>query len=392
MSRALCAAVLFGCASCGRREVSAASNAAAKPSSLAHAAPAGGADSSVDEPAGWPALVRDERWDAAWRALDALPQASQSRPEMRYVRARVALARGDGATALPLLGGLESMLPLLAGDVDRRRAEAELAAGDFALAGEWFSARSSASAQLEALRAFEKANDVRRARTAADRVVAAEKKSHAQEAEARSARARLAAPPGDAERADARWVATLGADTSAASDALTLLSKVDPAHPLTARELLVRAQTLSEAGRPDDALRALDLVPTAPGVDKVHRRDRLRARAMVLYHARGRWSEAARALFECAALGGAEAAEDAFHAARALSRADRDEEAIRGYEDVERRYATSPWAEQAAFYAPYLRMLHGEWRDCARGFDAYVHDHPSARRACRRRSVQAPRG
>jgi soluble lytic murein transglycosylase len=375
---ALSVAVALGCAACGRPDASAASNPRpAASSSVAASSAADRPDAALDEPRAWPALVRDERWDAAWRALSALQPAFQSRPEVRYVRARVALARGDGAAALPLLDGLESMLPLLAADVDRRRAEAELEAGDFEQAGEWFAARSNASAQLEASHAFEKAADVRRARAAADHVVAAEKKTHAQEAEARAARARLASPPGDSDRADARWLATVGADAPGAADALSLLSKLDPGHPLTARDLVVRAQTLSEAGHTDEALRALELVVTAPCVDKVSRRERARARAMVLYHARGRWSEAAKALSESAALGGPDAAEDEFHAARALSRADRDEEAIRGYEGVERRYPTTPWAEQAAFYIPYLRMLHGEWRDCSRGFDAYVHDHPA---------------
>jgi soluble lytic murein transglycosylase len=94
---------------------------------------------------------------------------------------------------------------------------------------------------------------------------------------------------------------------------------------------------------------------------------------MTLYRARGRYSEAAKALAECAAAGGAAAAEDAFHAARALSRADRDEEAIRDYRDVQRRYPGTPWAKQAGFFVPYLQMLHGEWRDCARGFEEYLH-------------------
>jgi soluble lytic murein transglycosylase len=96
---------------------------------------------------------------------------------------------------------------------------------------------------------------------------------------------------------------------------------------------------------------------------------------MALYRARGRWSEAAKVLTECSGAAGTKGAEDAFYAARALSRADRDEEAIRGYEDVERRFRKSPWAEQAAFLAPYLRMLHGEWTACSRGFDAYLTAH-----------------
>src|SRR5258708_3496809 len=335
-----------------------------------------GSPTPVEEPATpWPSLVRDEQWDAAWRALDALPVADKSRPEVRYVRSRVALVRGDAAAALPLLEGLEAMLPLLADDVGRRRAEAQLAVGPFVEAGEWYAARATPSSQLDAARAFEKARDARRSRAAADRVVASDRRTRAQEGEARALRVRLAESPGDPQPAAARWPATQGADLAAAADGLALVDKLEPRHPLTAQELFVRARALSEAGRADDALRAIELVAGAPGADKVTNLDRARARATALYSARGRWSDAARALEECAGAGGANAAEDAFHAARALSRADRDEEAIRAYEEVQRRFPKSTWAASAAFFVPYLRMLHGDWRDCARGFDVYSRAH-----------------
>jgi soluble lytic murein transglycosylase len=298
---------------------------------------------------------------------------------VRYARARVALARGDGASALPLLEGLEAGLPLLADDLAHRRAEAMLVAGPYADAGVWFAARPAASSQLDAARAFERAKDPKRARAAADRVLASDKRSLAQEGEARALRVRIADPVGDPERADARWLATLGAATAAASsaDALALVARLDPAHSLTAQELMLRARTLSDAGRLDDALHAIDLAGGAPGAEKLSNLDRARARGTALYHARGHGSEAAKVLTECAGAGGPNAAEDAFHAARALSRADRDDEAIRGYEDVERRFPKTRWAEQAAFFVPYLRMLHGEWRECAHGFDAYLAAHAS---------------
>lgn len=321
----------------------------------------------------WPALVRDEQWDEAWRALEALSERDRARAEIRYVRARVALYRGDDATVPALLDGLESALPLLADDIARRRAEAKLAVGPFAEAGAWFSERTTAAAQLDAARAFEKAKDLRRARAAADRVIGYPKRTRAQEAEARALRVRIADPLGDTERDDARWLVLHGADLAAASDALALVARVDPSHPLSAQELLVRAHTLSDAGRTDDALHAIDLSAAAPGAAEIGNADRGHARGMALYHARGRSLEAAKTLTETAGTGGPNAAEDAFHAARALSRADHDEEAIRAYEDVRRRFASTRWAQHAAFYSPYLRMLHGEWRECARGFDAYLH-------------------
>jgi soluble lytic murein transglycosylase len=325
----------------------------------------------------WPALVRDERWDAAWRTLEALPDAAKSAPEVRYVRARVALERGEPGAALPLLEGLESSLPLLAEDIGRRRAEAKLVVGPYADAGEWFLARAAPAAQLDAARAFEKAQQPHRARVAVDRLLANDKRTRAEEAEGRALRIRIADAPDDGARADARWLATAGADQPAAADALSLVAKLDPTHPLASQEFMQRAHVFADAGRVDDALRAIEQVSGAPGADKVPAADRARARGMALYRARGRYSEAARALSESAAAGGTHAAEDAFLAARSLSRADRDEEAIRSYEDVQRRFAKTTWADQAAFFVPYLRMLHAEWRECAHGFDAYLRAHPT---------------
>jgi soluble lytic murein transglycosylase len=345
-------------------------------------------DAVASDPAAhvaWPLLVREQRWDGAWRALEALPEAERSPAEVRYVRARVALARSDAAAALPLLEGLEVALPLLAEDIAWRRATAKLAVGPFDEAGEWFAARPDADAQLEAGRAFEKANAPGRARLAADRVLRIGRRTRAQEAQARALRVRVVDPPGDEELADARWLATSGADVSPV-DGVALLARIDPKRPLAADELLVRARVLSEAGRTDDALRAIELAAGAPGGDRTSELDRARARGNALFHARGRSVEAAKALGECAGAGGPHAAEDAFHAARALSRGDRDEEAIRGYQDVERRFPRSTWADDAAFFGPYLRMLHAEWQPCASGFDAYLRAHANGehRRDARR--------
>ncbi len=328
----------------------------------------------------WRVLVGDERWNAAWRALEALPEADKARPDVRYVRARVALARGDAAAVLPLLDGLESALPLLAEDIAGRRASARLVVGPFEEAAEWWAARPAPSSQLDAARAYEKAKDARKARAAADRVLSSSRRTRSQEAEARALRIRIAESPAEQEQADARWIATYGADV-VPGDSLLNVTRLDPRHPLSAQELMVRAHTLSDAGRTDEALHAIDGVAGAPGAEKVSELDRMRARGTILFRARGRSGEAAKALAECAGAGGPHAAEDAFHAARALSRADRDEEAIRGYEEVARRYPKSTWADEAAFFMPYLRMLHAEWKRCASGFDDYLRSRPTGERA-----------
>ena len=378
-------AILALATACGRSGDSRAPSPATPPavaSSVAVSSPPVAGDAASEA---WPVLVRDEQWDAAWRELTALPEAEKARPEIRYVSARVALARGDEASALTLLDGLESALPLLVADIERRRAEAKATVGPYAEAAEWFAARTTPGAQLDAARAFEKAGDLRRAHAAADRVVAGEKRTRAQEADARALRVRLfikgpadtSDAGADTARGDARWLAIQGADLPAAADALAMLARVDPSKPLTGQEWLARADTLSTAGHVDAALRAIESAAAAPPPDRATPAMRTHARAMALYHARGRYQEAARALSEAAALGGKNAAQDSFYAARALSRADRDDEAIAGYERVERRYAKTPWAEQAAFLVPYLQMLHGQWRECARGFREYGAAYPA---------------
>jgi soluble lytic murein transglycosylase len=364
-------------AACGRHQVAATPEGpgTAQPAAAASVA---AADATPAEATPWQTLVRNEQWDAAWRALEALPDADHSPPELRYVRARVALYRGDGAAAIPLLAGLETALPLLADDVFRRRAEAEFVSGSPLDAAEYFAARPLPSSQLDAARAFEKAHDMRRARTAVERVLAADKHTRVQEAEARALRLRLTDGVDETDAADARWLAVQGADLPSASDALAMLARVDAKHPLTAQECMARARVLSDAGHIDEALHAIDLAAGAPDAGKVSRLERSRLRAMTIYRARGRWGEAAKELAECAAAGGPRAAEDAFHAARALSRANRDEEAIRAYRDVVRRYNGTSWAKEAGFYVPYLQMLHGDWKDCASGFDQYLHPPPGS--------------
>src|SRR5690242_9074296 len=79
----------------------------------------------------WIDAVRLERWADAASRIDALPEPDRTRPEMRYVRARAAIGAADSARALPLLEGLEQALPLIAADVDRYRAEAQLAVGPY---------------------------------------------------------------------------------------------------------------------------------------------------------------------------------------------------------------------------------------------------------------------
>jgi soluble lytic murein transglycosylase len=377
---------------CARHDSPApASVASAGSASGAGAAEAAAAAASV--PAAWQDAVRLERWDQAWRELGALDAAEQSKPEVRYAKARVAMARGEAAEAIAPLEGLEGELPLLADDVKRWRAEAELLVGPYEAAGDWFGSRGTPAMQVKAAQAFEKGKLPVRARAACDRLVTMEHRTRAQEAEGRAIRVRLASASdatGDAIAADdARWLATRGADLGVAKDAEAALAKLDPKHPLTTDELLLRASTLADASKADDALHALEQLGGAPG-RRVPTLERLRAKGDALFKARGRYSEAARVLHECAAAGGPHVAEDAFHSARALARADRDEEAITALAHVAHQHAKTTWGDEAAFLLGRLQLLHGRWRDAARALDDYATRYPNGaekRDAARDRAI-----
>ena len=134
---------------------------------------------------------------------------------MRYVRARAAVGTSDGARAVALLEALDPALPLLAADIARWRAEAQLLAGPYAPAAAYFSRSHGARDLTRAADAYLKAGDVPAARATAERAVAAAAhgKSSREEASARMKRAEIArSAGGDAAEAaaepDLRWVAT----------------------------------------------------------------------------------------------------------------------------------------------------------------------------------------
>src|SRR5262249_43302759 len=154
-------------------------------------------------------------------------------------------------------------------------------------------------------------------------------------------------------------------------DAEATLAKADASHPLTADELMTRGRAFAEAGRTNEALTSFERAGSAVG-RPVPPLERLRARADALFKSHGRYLEAQSAFAQAAQQGNLHAPEDAFMAARSLARADRDDEAIRDYEALERKYPRTTWADQAAFHAARLHLLHGKWREAASGFDAYL--------------------
>jgi soluble lytic murein transglycosylase len=325
----------------------------------------------------WVEDVRRQRWKSAAAKLDKLPASEQKLPEIRYVRARVALSLGDAETAAERLDGLDVSMPLLANDIGRHLAEARLVVGPFEKAAEYFGSHATPASLLAAAGAYEKAHEIVHARSVCQRVVGFAHKTRLEEAEARACELRLSVGPEGATLAagDARWISVHAPDSTWGKEADQALQRLAPSHPLLGEELLIRAQAFADAGRTDDALRALDKVAGAPA-PKVPHLVELRLRGDILYKTRGRALEAARVLDESAAAGGSHVLEDAFHAARALARADHDDDAAYRFARLAKNHPGTRWGDEAQFFVPYLALLHGKWREAALGFDEYARAYP----------------
>ncbi len=319
----------------------------------------------------WRDAVRKGAWNDAATAIDALTDAEKKQPELVYLRARVAFEQKDFSRVVALLENVEAALPLLADSIAKRRALAELEVGPYDKAAEYFSAHPGAEAQLDASRAYERAGNPARSTIAADHAVSESDRTRAQEAEARGRRLRLGLKNSNDNVADAKWLALHAPDLPDGRDAMETLAHLDPAHPLTGVELLDRAKAFADAGRTDEAIAAIDASVRAPSPN-VTIPVRLRAKADALMHDRKRAMDAARAYDAAVNASGTNDAEDAVHAARAMSHADHDDEAIARYAGILARFPRTPWAEQAAFLGARLELLHGRWTKAAADFDAYV--------------------
>ncbi len=307
----------------------------------------------------WQDAMHEERYADALKSMG--PAAATDPPIMRFGRARAAVETNDAPQALLALEGLETLLPLLADEIARLRARCKAIAGPFGEAGDWFASKPSAADQLDAGRAYENAKDNQKARAAAAHVISANKRARKQEADARALRIRVRDGYDADVVADARWLFVHGADFSAAKDATIV---IDAQHLVFApADWIGRARVLADAGRADDAVAAFDQS------QKPHEK-KPRDKADLLMRARGHYDEAARLYMD--AFDTTHSAEDLVSSARALSRQNKDVEAIARYDDAIKQFPQSPQADEAAFLAARLTMLLGHWADACKRLDDYA--------------------
>lgn len=326
-------------------------------------------------PLSYPEAVRLRDWTTALRLLEAAPAAEQARPEVRYLRGRIALELGDPKAALQAVADLEGKAPLLAPEIRQLRAEAHLAAGNADEVVAYYGAQTEPTAWLVAARALADAERWNEARVWADKIVAASAKQRSQsfKAEARALRARIAEAQGHRYQAiaDHRWLALEAPTEELADGSPDALVRLDPKQRLTKAQHMKRAEALARAGRLEAVERELEALKKAPGATPTEA-ETTSVLAEALYRSRRDYVRAAELFARAARLSPVQRDRHLYFEANSLSRAHRDAEAIKKYDALVRAYPKSTWADSAQYSAARLRFIDGQWKAAVDAYASYL--------------------
>ncbi len=135
------------------------------------------------------------------------------------------------------------------------------------------------------------------------------------------------------------------------------LQELAPSAKWSDDDRLDRAERWLDAHQYDTALAEIEAIKPAK-TDKRLRARVLHLRGLVLFRTRENYAEASKLLGEAAALGGSGHAEDAFMAAQALARADKDAQAVRAYREFARKNPKHKRAADALHDAAWLELRH----------------------------------
>ena len=148
--------------------------------------------------------------------------------------------------------------------------------------------------------------------------------------------------------------------------------------PLGPADRIARAKQLTAAHLWDQAIAELALVPKAglpPGLGD--QRDYWTG--TTLYEMRRRYGDAGNLLLAVYPRLGDAAAEAMFHGARALSRADRDDEAIAWYHKVVDGFPNSAYAQEAQFLSGWLEFNRGHFKAAIPQLEAALAKYPHSK-------------
>ena len=172
--------------------------------------------------------------------------------------------------------------------------------------------------------------------------------------------------------ADADGGTTQAARDGGAPEPLALQAPPPPP-PRDERHAQTAGHAVAQTPAARAIIQALSSAPPAGG-KPVARGEMLHARGMALFRAR-EYEAAVVAFREAAAAASGHEPEDLHYAARALSRADRDADAVKAYHAMVARYPRSPFAEKSAYYAARLELLGGHFKEAAQAYTRYLAAH-----------------
>jgi soluble lytic murein transglycosylase len=145
--------------------------------------------------------------------------------------------------------------------------------------------------------------------------------------------------------------------------------KPPPAQDLSPADRLQRADSLSKDRHWDEALVELAKLPPALPPELAAERDY--QIGMTKFRMRRDYPTASQLLLGAVdKLSGEKAASAQFHGARALSRVDRDDEAIAGYRKVITQFGHSRWAAEAQYLSGWLDFNRGRFKESLPAFQA----------------------
>jgi len=306
-------------------------------------------------------LVRtgDER--AALKEIELLPDRRREEDDIRYLEGRLLLAAGRSCDAMGALARTPSELPeALRADSLRRWAIAA------AQCGHCDEARpvllGATSSRVPATR--------RNRAIAADCAIQLGELDTAAEELSRLTRSKRAVGnrvallavlsdvyvelerPADARDAALEaWKAAVQPGQQSAARKLEPLAAPSTADRISRAEAMVAGQRFNKAV---EELEAIELSRDSELSARWHH-----VYGMALFRTRNRYLDAARILHRSALLRGPHEIEDAFHSARALSRADEDGRSIRAYRRFAQRYPRNRRAPEARFLAAWLEIRLG---------------------------------
>ena len=148
--------------------------------------------------------------------------------------------------------------------------------------------------------------------------------------------------------------------------------------PLTPEDRVARAKQLTTAHLWDQAIAELALVPKT-GIAPPTANQRDYWMGTTLYEMRRRYGDAGELLLAVYPKLGDTAAEAMFHGARALSRADRDDDAIAWYHKVVAQFPATAYAQEAQFLSGWLEFNRGHYKAAIQPLEESLAKYPRSK-------------